>query len=67
MILKFSARNLGTNLSGGNPELKIEKSNFIVCKWVIDDFTIFVNSLEKDLRTALIYSINRKYSVILEL
>ncbi len=43
----------------GNPELKIEKSDFIVYKWVVGDLTIIVNSLEKDLRTALTCSIKR--------
>ena len=46
----------------GNPELKIEKTKFRVYKWVVDDVTIIVNSVQDDLTTTLTYLVNsRRY------
>lgn len=44
----------------GNPDLKIEKSEFRVYKWVIDDFTIIVNAVQKELTTSLNYMVNSR-------
>ena len=44
----------------GNPELKIEKTEFRVYKWVVDDVTIIVNSVQDDLTTTLTYLVNSR-------
>lgn len=44
----------------GNPDLKIEKSEFRVYKWVIDDFTIIVNAVQNELTTSLNYLVNSR-------
>jgi len=44
----------------GNPDLKIEKSEFSLYKWVIEDTTIIVNTEQSDLLTSLTYLINSR-------
>ena len=44
----------------GEPELKIEKSEFRVYKWEVDDVTIIVNSVQNQLMTVLTYMVNSR-------
>lgn len=44
----------------GSPDLKIEKPEFRVYKWVVDDVTIIVNAVQNDLTTSLNYMVNSR-------
>jgi|TARA_B110000238_G_C16099703_1_gene427703 hypothetical protein len=44
----------------GEPELKIEKAEFRVYKWVVNDVTIIVNSIQNELMTVLTYLVNSR-------
>ncbi len=44
----------------GSPSLKIEKEEFRVYQWEVDDVTIIVNSVKSELMTALNFMVNSR-------
>jgi hypothetical protein len=44
----------------GEPELKIEKSEYRVYKWVVNDVEIVVNSVQNGLKTQLAYMVTSR-------